>query len=114
MSTNIHFAAKREIAVLRTGKIETQRTVYGGTWQTSSSVTNSIITHESPIQAYKDWVLAHGEDWLVAIHEDEDFFQEKSPIAYEKVNIAEDHIKEFDEWLAEMQQEGWDIEIEAW
>lgn len=114
MSLNIHFSATREILVFKSGGLQTQTTIYDGTWQTPTTVSKSIISSEHPIQAYKDWVKSIGSDEVVPVYQESDFFNEGEPVGFEVINSAEEHIKEFEEWLEEMNKGCWEVKVEMW
>lgn len=114
MSLNIHFLATRDVVVLKSGKIEKQITNYDGAWQTPTSVSRDIVASKDPIQSYKDWVRSIGSDDVFPVYQETDFFHEREPIGVEIINTAEEHIKEFEEWLAEMSQGCWNVEVEMW
>lgn len=114
MSTNIHIVATRDIKVLKTGQITQQETYYEPTWQTPTVVTQNIINDPEPIAAYKEWVLNISHDQTRMIYAPDDVFGDGEPIGHEIYNIGRDHIKDFDEWLEFVENNGYDVKFEAW
>ena len=114
MSTNIHFAAEREILVIKTGKTSTQR-IHFDAWQTPSSVTRNIMQTTDRISAYKDWILVEcSHDEIVNVYAAHDYCQEDPPIGTKIVNEGKEHIAEFEEWVAASIEDGYEIVAEAW
>ena len=114
MSTNIHFEARRKIQIELTGKIEEQTEHFKGVWQTPTSVTWKIIGNIDPILAYKTWILSVTEDHEINIYNEDDIWHDQDPVSTRIYNAGEDHCKEFDEWIKNVTDRGFDITAEAW
>lgn len=113
MSNNFHIEATRQVQVLKTGKIETQRQ-YLEVWQTPTKETDVIMSADNPLQAYFDWVLSISEDEIVLIYADDDIFQKNGPIGREVQNMGEDHVEEMKMIVKELESEGYELTYEAW
>lgn len=113
MSTNIHFEAKREIIVVKTGHRDIQVTHFNA-WQTPTEETRKIHAAADPFVAYKQWVLSNSEDVIVEVFADDDILEERPPIATRTFNAGLDHINQFDAWLKEMEENGWEVSVIAW
>ena len=112
MSINIHFIATRDIQVIRSGHVGTQKICFNE-WQTPSDVTRQIMASPDPIQAYKAWVLSICEDVEVDVYDSGDVFSEQ-PIGKEIHNYGREHVAEFEEWLTMCERECYTVEAEAW
>jgi hypothetical protein len=109
MSMNIAFEASREIQVVKTGKLDTQTSVFS-VWQTPTEVTNQIARADDPIQAYKDWVMAdEGCVHTQLIFAEDDLLEEGEPVGEETVDPRVGHLAELDQWLRVMAQGGWAV-----
>jgi hypothetical protein len=114
MSTNMHFAAEREVLVVKTGRTATQRINFDRTWQTPTRVTNEIMAGD-PIQGYKDWVLReHSRDQILDVYAEDDYFEERGPIGTRVYNAAVEHVAEFEAWLEMCEAEGYTVVAEPW
>lgn len=113
MSTNIHIVGKREVMVVKTGKISTQHTQFGA-YQTPTKVTFEIMNSDDKIKAYKDWVLSVTVEETRSVYAEDDIFQEGEPVGTETYNHGREHLVEFDEWVKNATEEGYDVEFEAW
>ena len=114
MSTNIHFAADREVKVVKTGRVSVQ-TVYFDQFQTPTRVTHEIKASADPIQAYKDWVLREcSRDEEFPVYAEDDVFSEGDPVGVEIYNAGKEHIEKFEEWLKMCEEEGFEVRAEAW
>ena len=113
MSTNFHIEATRQVQVLKTGKIETQRQ-YLEVWQTPTKETDVIMSSENPLQAYFDWVLSISEDKVVPIYADNDIFQTNGPIGSEVKNFGKEHVEEIKMIVKKLESEGYEINYKAW
>lgn len=113
MSTNIHIVGIREVMVVKTGKVSTQSIKFGE-WQTPTAVTYQIMAAADKVQAYKDWVLSVSEAEEQPVYAEDDIFGEDEPIGTELYHSGLEHNAEFDEWVKNATEEGYDIEFEAW
>lgn len=113
MSTNIHFKAIREIQVVKTGKIENQ-TMQFHEWQTPTEITNKIMNSDDKIAAYKEWVLSISKDMPNKIYHPDDIFAEGEPIGETIINVGKEHIAEFEDWIRDVTEQGYEVYAEAW
>lgn len=113
MSMNIAFEASREIQVVKTGKIETQK-IFFDAWQTPTAVTLSILKAANPIQAYNDWVLGQPDDLCQVenVYNDDDVWCD-NPIGTRLWDPRKEQVEMFDAWLQEMEQSGWTVRAVA-
>ena len=114
MSTNIHFEAHRDILVIKTGKQEIQSARFKEVWQTPTDVTRKIMKAKDHFQAYRDWVMEGQEDQREPLYAPGDIFHEGPIVGYETFNYGVEHLKDFDGWLKMMQEDGYEIEVNAW
>lgn len=113
MSTNIYIMATRDVIVKKTGKSAQQQLKFNA-WQTPTTSTAKIMEKRDKIQAYKDWVLSVSKDKIINVYAEDDIWREYDPVATQVINEGEEHIKRFDEWLDDCEQNGYDVEIVAW
>lgn len=113
MSTNIHFAAEREIVVVKTGQKDIQRIYFDPVWQTPTQVTYEIMKGD-PIQGYKDYILERSRDEILEVYAEDDYFEERAPVGQQIYNVGKDHVARFDEWLAMCEAEGYTVIPEPW
>jgi len=112
MSMNIQFIATRLIQVVKTGKFETQTETFCFPYETPTSVSFDIKTSSDPIQSYKDWVISVSADEQVPVYADDDFWGDGPIIGYETMNHGVDHCDEFDAWIKDKTQCGFEIKTE--
>lgn len=113
-STRIH--AHRMIQVVKTGALDTQSTEFDA-WQTPTTATWHILNAQdmpSRLQAYRDWVLSVCQDEQEDVYAEDDPFQAGEPVSTVIVNHGRDHIARLDEWLALLEQTGWEVSVDAW
>lgn len=113
MSTNIHIIGKRDVMVIKTGKVSEQ-TIKFGAYQTPTKVTFEIMKADDKVKAYKDWVLSVSVDEEQPVYADDDIFQEGEPVGTETYNYGREHLVEFDKWVKNVTDEGYEVEFEAW
>lgn len=111
MSMNVFFEATREIQVIKTGRVEIQ-TATRSVWQTPTKVTYAIMESPNPIEACKAWVLTQGQNIKIPVYADDDFWEERGPIGFREYNEAEEHVRELDQWLKDMEEGGWTVKVE--
>ena len=114
MSINIHFEATRDIIVVKTGKQEVQDARFREVWQTPSKVTDKILKSADPFQAYRDWVMENQEDQQEPMYADDDVFHAGPIIGYETFNYGKEHLQDFDAWLKQMKEDGYEVVAEGW
>ena len=114
MSTNIHFIGHREVQVVKTGKISTQK-IHFDQLQTPTRITYEIMESTDKVQTYRDWVL---REWSIdeefPIYAEDDVFNEGDPIGVEIYNPGKEHLEKFDEWIKHCEEEGFEVRAEAW
>jgi len=93
MSTNIHFSAKREIQVIKTGEVSTQTQHFKSVWQTPSDATQDIMNAADRFGAYKKWV---------------------QDLCKQSPSEGLTHCQEFNQWIQDMTNGGYDIVVESW
>jgi hypothetical protein len=113
MSINIQFIATREIKVVKTGKTDVQEISFP-TYQTPTEVTFQIKNTVNPVQAYKDWVMQESQDEVMDIYAEDDLFEECDPVGTRTFNPDRDHCERFDTWLKEVEQEGYEVNVQVW
>lgn len=114
MSTNIHFAAEREIIVVKTGQRRTQRIDFDRVWQTPTRVTYEIMAGD-PIQGYKDHILnERSRDEILDVYAEDDYFEERGPVGTRVYNAGKEHVAEFEAWLEMCEAEGYTVIPEPW
>lgn len=114
MSTNIHFEGTRQIIVVKTGKEETQSIRFKAVWQTPTAITNKILKAQDPFQAYRDWVMDGQEDQQEPLYAPDDVFHEGPIVGYETFNYGKEHLQDFDAWLKQATEDGYEIIAEGW
>ena len=115
MSMNVFIVATRQVEFKQkngsTGKSE-QHVTFNAV-QTPTNVTYQIVKSDNPIQAYIDYVRSIGRVERMDVYADDDPFGHGDPVGYEEYNWAEDHIVEFNNWLARMDEENYTVTIEV-
>lgn len=116
MSMNLHLRAKREIAVNISGKTSLQfiepQTITFELYQTPTRVTYAIMASDNPIQAYKDFVISKfWHEYEEPVYAEDDIWEEGKPIGTRTVCHADEHIREFDTFIAKCQNEGYTLEF---
>lgn len=115
MSMNIFIYGTREAFAIK-GKslIQFKDTKKFESWQTRTKETYQIMNSDNPVQAYKDCILErYCREESHEIYADDDFFAEREPIGYKTIDPAAEHVKEFQEWLDEMNAGGFEVYFEA-
>lgn len=116
MSMNIKFLATREVTFKgKDGKPRhSTQSEYFREWQTPTEVTYKIEASDNPEQAYKEYILNHySEDELLEVYADDDIFEEGEPVSTVIYNSGKEHIKEFDDWLRSMDDNGYTVSVEV-
>ena len=117
MSTNIHFVAKRKITFKkkngkRSGEIQE---VSFDVWQTPTTTTYNIMSSAEPIQAYKTWILTEcSADEKIPVFAEDDIWAEGNPVGVEIYNAGKEHVAKFEQWVEELDEQGYTISAEAW
>lgn len=110
MSMNLHVDGTREVVAVKSMQKSTQRISFS-LYQTPTSVTRALLEAEDIAQAYRDWVLQDRCEETVEVYEPGDIFQEREPIGFKTVCHEDDHIKDFDKFIKECEDGGYDIEF---
>ena len=110
MSMNLHVSAVRTVTVNKTGK-ESKQTCHFHLWQTPTFDTRAMLASGDPRKAYIEWMTAQFRDDEELIYADDDWLAERDPIGTCIVNDGKEHVAEFIKWLAECEEEGYDIEF---
>lgn len=113
MSMNIHIIAERIVQVVKTGKIETQKS-YFSAWQTPTEVSRKIEAAEFPLVVYKDWVMSISSEYMIDEYAPDDIFDEREPVGQIRCHDGEDHVSELDKWVKFMEDEGYEIIVKVW
>ena len=108
MSMNLHVMGIREVVVVNTGKSEMQIIDFD-LYQTPTNVTKKLLSSNDIAQAYRDWILKNKETFEEEVYADDDFFCEGEIIGYRTVCYQDEHIKQFDKFIKESKQEGYEI-----
>jgi hypothetical protein len=108
MSMNILIEARRQVQVVKTGKISEQCIQFDA-WQTRTQVTMQILNSTDPVSEFKDWVLSISEDRTVAVFAEDDDWNEGEPIGTKIENLGKEHVAEFDDWLKMCKAEGYEV-----
>lgn len=117
MSTNIHFFGTRKIKVISTGRVSTQQIVFDAVYQTPTRVTWDIMNTEPSVRpiTYKEWVLRECSiDEELDVFAEDDIWCEREPIGKQIYNEGKEHIKKFDAWLKMCEEEGFEVQTEAY
>jgi hypothetical protein len=112
MSMNIYIGARRQIQVLKTGKLETQYIRFQE-WQTPTRTTYEILEEKDKLAAYKAWVLSISQDEIVTIYGVGDIFCERAPIGEKTINLGKEHVAALEAWVADCEEQGYEIEVES-
>lgn len=110
MSMNLHVSGERAVTVNKTGK-QSKQTVHFPLWQTPTCITKEAIRGTDPKTVYVEWVRSRSNDEEEPIYAEDDIWAERAPIGTRVVNTGEEHIQELIAWLAECEEEGYDIEF---
>jgi hypothetical protein len=113
MSTNLHLYAKREILIVKTGKLDTQ-SIHYDLYQTPTKVTEKCLKSENILQTYFDYVMSISKDEVEDVYAEDDVFSEKSPIGKKIVNYSVDHIKSLNDFILDITSNGYEIEFVGW
>ena len=128
MSMNISIKGIREIFVPTTNKKDTQYISFD-CWQTPTSVSYNILNSDDPIEEYRQWVLRNSKpeleekfyDYEIAVYyelTDPDLpnYKPKTSdmVYYEPFDLGYQHIQELNEWISDIESEGYMVILEVW
>lgn len=108
MSMNLYIYAEREVRVVKTGRVSTQRIEFD-TWQTPTVVTYKILNASDRAVAYMDWVKSESYDEQIPVYAADDLYEEREPVRYSVYNVGLDHLEGFKEWLTMVEEEGYNV-----
>lgn len=108
MSTNLHVTGFRTVIVEKTGKKDIQTTSFD-LYQTSSNVTREILNSDNPAQGYRDWVIADRYEEEELVYAEDDIWGEGEPIGVKTVCYQDEHLKEFDEFIKDSEENGYEL-----
>ncbi len=111
MSLNFNIRAERKISFKKkNGKRGNDiQTVNFNCVQTPSKITESIISHENPINAYIDYIKSLSNPEQVPVYADDDFFMEREPVSFKHYDWTAEHIELLNKWIFEKEEEGYII-----
>ena len=117
MSMNVYIIAVRKaFAFNKKGeKIEFEDSRKFNAWQTPTKITKQIVFSgdiETQIAEYKKYIFSLRQVKTQPIYAEDDFFGEREPIRYEEYCIADEHLQDFEEWISDMDNQGFTISIE--
>jgi len=112
MSYEVHFVGERTIYIPSIKKYDEQE-IYFNVWSTPSDVTRLLQSSDNPIQGYKDWIISRNIIDQYSEYEEDDFFCE-NPIGIKEVNLSEEHIELFNQWLESCEENGYIVNAEYW
>ena len=128
MSMNISIKGVREIFIPSINRTDTQDISFD-CWQTPTKISYEILESSHPIEAYKQWVLSRSKPELIEHFYDYDTeieyiltdislseYMSKNPgrIHYEPYDTGYEYNKALDDWITEMESEGYKITLEVW
>lgn len=121
MSMNIEIYGEREVKVLKTGSVETQR-IYLDVWQTPTRISYEIQAAPNPLEKYFEWVMSRSTTTVKKVYHDfhvecdVDFgIIEDSPDLYEEqpYNSGEEHIKDVKAQIEVYEKLGYEFSVEV-
>lgn len=115
MSMNVYITASRKITFKkkngkRGGGIQT---LSFNALQTPTNVTYKIVNSADPKQEYIEWVKSCGRVEQIPVYEEDDIFGEKEPIRYDEYDWAAEHIELFEQWIVDVEEEGYAVKFEV-
>lgn len=115
MSMNVYITAVRKITFKKkNGKTGTEmQTVEFAAWQTPTNFTYKIVSSANPVQAYIDWVMARNRDEQIPVYHNDDVWGEGTPVKYEIYNACKEHVQILQEWIAEVEENGYTVKFEV-
>lgn len=110
MSMNLHVHGKRDVTVNKTGKQSIQFVGFN-LWQTPTMATRQILATDNPAQAYRDWVNSDRYEYEEPVYADDDYLGEGEPIGTKIVCNADYHLANFDKFIKECEDDGYELEF---
>lgn len=108
MSMNLHVTGFRTVIVEKTGKKDIQYARFNLN-QTPTNVTRAILASGNRVQGYKDWVIANRYEYEEPVYAEDDIWGEGEPIGVKLVCDADEHLKDFDEFIKECEEDGYEL-----
>lgn len=114
MSMNVYIYATRKAWTKNKAgkKVTFEDIVKFNAVQTPTSATHEILNSANPEAAYCKWVLAHFEDQIEDVFADDDLFCERAPVGKQVFNYGREHVKRFNQWKSEVDEQGYTIKFE--
>ena len=115
MSMNVFILAEREVTFKKKNGVTgtDSQIVKFAAWQTPTKDTYEIVGSDNPVQAYTDWVLKRARDEQVPVYDEKDCWAEGEPVGYEVYNAGKEHVQQFQEWIEEVEENGYTVKIEV-
>lgn len=111
MSMNINLEGTRKVKVLKTARIEEQRTK-ARLWQTPTDVTHKILKAENKFDVYAEWVMSIRRDYEENVYASfEDRIARRNPIGTRVVHEGKDHLREIENWMNDAEADGYELEF---
>jgi hypothetical protein len=105
---NLHLDATRTVTVNKTGEqsIQTKKFFL---YQTPTKVTRACLVTDNPAKAYREWVIENRYEYQEEIYAKDDLFDEGEILGYKTVCYADDHLENFDSFIKECEEGGYDL-----
>jgi hypothetical protein len=112
MSMNLHLDANRSVTVNKTGEqsIQTKKFFL---YQTPTDATYACLATDDPAKAYREWVIENRVEYQEAIYADDDFFEDGEILGYKTICYADEHLEDFDSFIKECEEGGYELEFYA-
>lgn len=110
MSTNIHINATGD-AIYPNGKTYKVFESFN-CLQTPSTITAKILASKTPEKEYIEWVLSNSKDEELPIYDFDKWVEttdDNAIIGYKTYNFGKEHVKQFKEWMKDVQEKGLEI-----
>lgn len=124
---NIHISASREIKYKDKNDIEKTdvQEISFDCWQTPTKASYKIIdelTVKDRLESYKKYILDlnctyESEEWAsyddmckASLHGDSNI----KPIGIKVINTSQEHVNELTEWINDVEEKGYRVEIDVW
>lgn len=105
---NLHVTGYRTVIVEKTGKKDIQ-TINFSLNQTPTNTTRAILNSDDRIQAYKDWVNSERREYEEPVYAKDDIWEEGEPIGTKIVCYSDEHLKDFDEFIKDCEEDGYEL-----
>ena len=105
MSMNLHISGTRDITVNKTGKLELQHISFD-LYQTPTDITRELLSSTNIAQAYRDWVNSTRHEYQEPVYD-----KDGEIIGYKTICYEDDHLKDFDEFIKQCKEDGYELEF---